>query len=260
MGAPDTGSPVGAGAPRGERRRPPRRAAALVAAGLLAVTGGCLLAAGLTGEEPELGAAGTSAQGAAAPEPALTVAPRTEGATAPEEEPQLTAVEPQPTAAPAQAADADVRLRVPSVGIDLPVHPLEPDGGAINPPTMTDAYWIDPYGRPGAGASAPDNTVYIAAHSWSRGEAAFDPLLDADFRGGAVGPGDRVEVETPSGTAEYAITDVRRYGKGELPDADEVWAVHPGRLVLITCFQREDGGRSTENLVVTAELAGDAAR
>ncbi|NNH24738.1 class F sortase, partial [Pseudokineococcus marinus] len=233
---------------------PPRRAVALVVAALLAVTGGSLVAAGLAGQEPDLGAAPTaSSQRTIAPEPALTVAPLEDDVAAPE-------AEPQPTAVPALDADADVRLRVPSVGIDLPVHPLEPDGGAINPPTMTDAYWIDPYGRPGAGASAPDNTVYIAAHSWSRGEAAFDPLLDPDFQGGAVGPGDRVEVETPSGTAEYAVTDVRRYGKGELPDADEVWAVHPGRLVLITCFQREDGGRSTENLVVTAELAGDAAR
>jgi hypothetical protein len=32
-----------------------------------------------------------------------------------------------------------------------------------------------------------------------------------------------------------------------------VWEAHPGRLVLITCFQRGGGRASTENLVVFAE-------
>ncbi len=231
------------------------------AAAALAVAGGSLVALGLGGEEPETPAVASERD--VAPEPALTVPPASSLATPSAAAPSVQAPPvdvPQPTAAAALGTDADIRLRVPSVDLDLPVHALVPDGGAINPPTMTDAYWIDPYGEPGAGASAPDNTVYIAAHSWSRGEAAFDPLLDADFEGGAVGPGDLVEVETPSGTAEYAVTDVRRYGKDELPEADAVWEVHPGRLVLITCFQREDGRRSTENLVVTAEESAVDAR
>jgi len=254
VAAPETPSATGAGAPPGGRRRPSRRVAALGAAAALAVAGGSLLALGLDRGEPEL-----------APTPSASPAPTREPEATPEPTPEpspeptsLPEAAPQPTAVPALGSDADVRLRVPTVGLDLPVHPLEPDGQAINPPTMTDAYWIAPYGEPGAGASAPDNTVYIAAHSWSRGDAAFDPLLDAGFEGGAVGPGDLVEVDTPSGTAEYAVTDVRRYGKDVLPDADEVWEVHPGRLVLITCFQREDGRRSTENLVVVAEQTAAA--
>ena len=228
---------------------------ALGAAAALAVVGGSLLAQGLDGGEPELtaGPRASSSAPTSTPEPRATPAPT--ASTEPTSPPEAA---PQPTADAALEVDADIRLRVPSVGLDLPVHALEPDGGAINPPTMTDAYWIAPYGEPGAGGSAPDNTVYIAAHSWSRGEAAFDPLLDADFEGGAVELGDAVEVETPSGTATYEVTQVRRYGKDALPGAEEVWEVHPGRLVLITCFQREDGRRSTENLVVTAEQSADA--
>lgn len=157
------------------------------------------------------------------------------------------------TAASTPSSTADIRVRIPSVGIDLPVLPLAPSGGAIHPPTMSDAYWIDSYGRPGSGKQAPDNTVYIAAHSWSHGDAAFNPLLAADHRGAAVAPGDVVEVATPSGTTTYRVADVRRYDKDELPSATRVWEIHPGRLVLITCFQRDDGLRSTQNLVVTAE-------
>ena len=249
--APDSSSPTGVATPSRGRRRPSRRLAALGAAAALAVAGGSLVAAGLDGGEPEVAPAPTASTPAPTPVPEPSPEPSPEPTSLPE-------AAPQPTASAELEAEADIRLRVPSVGLDLPVHALEPDGGAINPPTMTDAYWIDPYGEPGAGASAPDNTVYIAAHSWSRGEAAFDPLLDADFEGGAVEPGDVVEVDTPSGTTEYAVTDVRRYGKDALPDADAVWEVHPGRLVLITCFQREDGRRSTENLVVTAEQSAAA--
>jgi hypothetical protein len=62
-------------------------------------------------------------------------------------------------------------------------------------------------------------------------------------------------VRTPSGTAAYTVASTHRYGKDELPGATEVWEVSPGRLVLITCFQRADGREATENLVVVAEAA-----
>ncbi|MEJ5915837.1 class F sortase [Pseudokineococcus sp. 1T1Z-3] len=246
---PETPSAAGADvSPRG-RRRPPRRVWALALVLALAVPGAALVVTGLVGDEPEVVTASP------APEPAPEPTPSTwdnepRGLPAPVQH------EPQPTAVAALDAPADVRLRIPAVDLDLPVHALEPEQGAINPPTMTDAYWISPYGEPGAGASAPDNTVYIAAHSWSRGDAAFDPLLDDDFEGSTLEEGDVVAVESPSGTVEYAVTGVARYGKDALPAADAVWQVSPGRLVLITCFQREDGARSTENLVVTAERLG----
>ncbi|MEJ5944582.1 class F sortase [Pseudokineococcus basanitobsidens] len=259
----DSTPPTGGASPSRGRRRPSRRAAALATAAVLAVGGAVLVAAGLGDAEPVVASAPVPAPTAPPPSPRPTLAPSPSPSPSPTTSPAVVTPQPepeaQPTAVPSLEADADTRLRVPSVGLDLPVHELRPDDGAINPPTMTDAYWIAPYGEPGAGDDAPDNTVYVAAHSWSRGDAAFDPLLDADFEGGAVEPGDEVVLDTPSGEVDYAVTDVRRYGKDALPDADAVWQVHPGRLVLITCFQREDGRRSTENLVVTAEQTGPAA-
>jgi hypothetical protein len=161
-----------------------------------------------------------------------------------------------PTAAPTPTAlvppSSDKHVRVGAVGIDLPLLPLIPRRDVIDPPTLTAAYWIEPYGDPVGSPDQADNTLYIAAHSDGSGDNGFDPLLSADHRTGAVGAGDVVEVETPTGTVTYTVERTQRYGKNELATADEVWEAVPGRLVLITCFQRADGRATTENFVVFA--------
>ena len=218
--------------------RPSRRSA--VGAGLvaLAVTGGTVLAIGLQGGE----------SAAAAPTSATSTP------TAEATEAALPAEDAQPALPTAGAAlptpSSDVHVVVPSVGMDLPVLPLTPRGGAINPPTLTAAYWIEPYGDPVGAAGDADNTLYLAAHSTNTGKYGFDPLLDSDGDS-TLGAGDVVEVSTPGGTVAYTVERTERYDKDELADAAEVWEAVPGRLVLITCTQ-EDGGRSTENLVVVA--------
>jgi hypothetical protein len=218
--------------------RPSRRVA--VGAGLLAlwVTGGTVVALGLQGGEPA----------AAAPTSAAS------SPTADATEAAVPAGDAQPALPTAGAAlptpSSDVHLAVPALGMDLPVLPLTPRGGAINPPTLTAAYWIEPYGDPVGAADEADNTLYLAAHSTNTGRYGFDPLLDA-HGDSTLDAGDVVEVSTPGGTVTYTVERTQRYDKDELPDAAEVWEAVPGRLVLITCTQ-EDGGRSTENLVVVA--------
>ena len=214
-----------------------RRGSLLTGCAVLAACGATAIAASLTGSP--------------APAPAAAPPPVTAAATpaepAPAEEPQPT---PEPTPTPLKSSS--VHLVVDDVGLDLPVLPTTPRRGVINPPTLREAYWIEPYGEPGPDA---DNTVYIAAHSWAAGDAAFNPLIDVAGQDSAVQPGDEVEVSTPSGTTRYTVTGAERYAKGALPGASEVWEAHPGRLVLITCFQHDDGRASTENLVITAETA-----
>jgi hypothetical protein len=51
----------------------------------------------------------------------------------------------------------------------------------------------------------------------------------------------------------YTVERSERYGRDQLAGAADVWEASPGRLVLITCFQRADGRASTKNLVVFAE-------
>ncbi|WP_233498816.1 class F sortase [Blastococcus sp. TF02A-26] len=145
-------------------------------------------------------------------------------------------------------------MTVPELDVDLPVLPHTPRGGVINPPTLTAAYWIQPYGEPVGTPEQADNTLYLAAHSTGTGEYGFDPLMETDGGGSTLGPGDVIEVSTPQGTVRYTVERSQRYAKGELDDATEVWEVAPGRLILITCFQRGGGRASTENLVIFAEF------
>lgn len=218
--------------------RPSRRAVGGAGFAALCLTGGTVLAIGLQGGEPA----------AAAPRPAAS----TPTATATEAAPPVEDAQPAlPTAGAAlPTPSSDVHVVVPSLDMDLPVLPLTPRGGAINPPALTAAYWIEPYGDPVGAADEADNTLYLAAHSTNTGRYGFDPLID-DEGDSTLGAGDVVEVSTPGGTVTYTVERTQRYDKDALPAAAEVWEAVPGRLVLITCTQ-EDGGRSTENLVVVA--------
>jgi len=157
-----------------------------------------------------------------------------------------------PAPGPVQVA-APVRVEVPSVDLAVDVVPATPDGGELDPPTLGEAYWIETYGAPGTDS---DNTVYLAGHSFDRGAAAFNPLFDRDAQVALVQPGAEVVVTTAAGRLTYAVQSTHRYPKGTLADEDEVWRIVPGRLVLITCFQRNDGGASRDNLVVYADLVG----
>jgi hypothetical protein len=212
------------------------RRTALAAVVALGITGGTVLAVGLADAE----------QPAAATRSVNLVAAAT---AASPEIPQPT-LPPRGTVLPTPSSD--VHVTIPALSMDLPVLPLTPRGGAINPPTLTAAYWIEPYGDPVGSADQADNTLYLAAHSTGTGEYGFDPLMEADGGGSTLDAGDEIEVSTPEGTVRYTVERTKRYGKGELPEATEVWEASAGRLVLITCFQRGDGRASTENLVVFA--------
>jgi sortase (surface protein transpeptidase) len=148
---------------------------------------------------------------------------------------------------------SEVRLVVPELDVDLPLLSMAPTGDTVDPPLLTAGYWIEPYGTPVGDATEATNTLYVAAHSAGRGDDGFDPLIGENGAGSSLDPGDVVEVRTPTGTVGYTVRSTHRYGKDELPGAEEVWEVSPGRLVLITCFQRADGREATENLVVVAE-------
>jgi sortase (surface protein transpeptidase) len=216
-----------------------RRTAALAGAAVLGVVA-LLLTLVLTGGEPVVRSVAAPSEvtssAAPTPAPAAVVAEPTPSPT------------PTPTPAPGEQASS-VRLEVPSVGVDVPVLPLTPKGGVIDPPTMADSYWVRPYGEPG---TQPDNTVYIAGHSWTRGAAAFNPLMPGDH-GAGVATGDVVTVQTADDSVDYTITGTERYDKDALPGATDVWTVVPGRLVLITCFVDDDGDTTDDNFVVFAE-------
>jgi hypothetical protein len=218
-----------------------RRSVVLTGAATLGVAGALVLWLGLSGG----GSPVRAAQAVAA-------------ASAPATLPSGSAVG-SPSTTPAQTPVArftpssTVHLLIPAVHLDLPLLALTPQKGVINPPTLTAGYWIEPYGEPGADPKKARNTLYIAAHSAQRGHDGFDPLLAPDHQGSALVAGNRIQVRTPGGTANYTVEGTRRYAKNALPGATDVWESRPGRLVLITCFLRADGRPSTENMVVFAK-------
>lgn len=220
-----------------------RRRALVLAGAAVALVGALLLVVGLGGERREAAAARPTAE--------RTAAAAASGAPDPVAAQETRSSTPEARWTPA----SDTRLVVPSVGIDLPLLGMTPDGGTIDPPLLTAGYWIEPYGAPVGAAGDAGNTLYVAAHSAGHGSDGFDPLIAEGGEGSTLAAGDVVEVRTPSGTVNYAVTSTHRYAKDDLPGATEIWEVSPGRLVLITCFQEDDGREATENLVVVAEAA-----
>nr|WP_249068615.1 class F sortase [Modestobacter muralis] len=199
------------------------------------MTGAVVLGLGLSGGA--LPAAGSAPAGVTAPP---------SGAP-----PEATAL-PRTTATAWTTPSSPVHVRVDAVGLDLPVLPLSAPSGVIDPPLLTAAYWVQPYGEPVGAAEDADNTLYLAAHSTSRGSSGFDPLLTADHQDSALAPGDVVSVSTPEGTVDYTVERTARYDADALADAAEVWEVVPGRLVLLTCLTPLGSGATTEDLVVFA--------
>ncbi|MFT4231126.1 MAG: class F sortase, partial [Microbacterium sp.] len=150
--------------------------------------------------------------------------------------------------------DTGERFRVPSVGLDVPLDSMNAVDSVITPPGFTAAYRVRNLGVSLDHAS--EGTVYVAMHS---------------LRDGAVGPGNYL-IDVEAGTAsvavgteiivaglEYRLTGSQKIAKDRLAASEAVWADVPGRLIVITCLQRPEGGPSLENVVLTAELATPSA-
>lgn len=140
-------------------------------------------------------------------------------------------------------------IAIPAIGYRAAVEQMATDAnGDVNPSTLQDTYRITNRGTlPGTKA---DNTVYMACHSSSRGFAPCN-LVFAQAK-----PGQHVLVTTPAGTLDYVIQATRLYAKtGSFKNSNEVRAAVPGRLVLVTCFQKNNRTASTQNFVVFAHLA-----
>lgn len=139
------------------------------------------------------------------------------------------------------------RLRVPSVGLDVPLGRLDAADGRITPPGFTSAYLVHNLGVAPADAAA--GTVIVVMHS---------------LRGGGVAPGNfltdvvharskvhRGAIVTVAGV-EYTVTGSHTTPKNKMAQNGQVWNDVANRLVLITCLERTDGSPSRDNLVITA--------
>jgi hypothetical protein len=136
------------------------------------------------------------------------------------------------------------RISYPAAGMDITVHVFEPDDDAVAsrglvPPETMDGYWLASFGSPGAGST---NTTYVIGHTWVGRDAPFNQLSTASA------PGDRLTVQTATGSLGYQVDTVATYTKSTLKDS-AIWTVVPNSLVLISCYSEDPWGK---NVVVVA--------
>ncbi|MCY1223127.1 hypothetical protein D9M72_352390 [compost metagenome] len=156
--------------------------------------------------------------------------------------------EPEP-ASSEPVASAPQRITYPAAGMDVVVHPLEPESvdaasHSIVPPETMDGYWLAPFGKPGAGSA---NTSYVIGHSWEGLDAPFNHLSSA------AAAGDELTVTTSTGAMTYRVDTVTTYTKATLKDSP-IWAVVPNRLVLISCYTEDPWGKNVA--VVASPVQG----
>jgi hypothetical protein len=141
-----------------------------------------------------------------------------------------------------------VRVRMPTLGVDVPLGAVRTrDDGTLAPPEGTTmAGWYADGPRPGE----PGPAVLTGHVDSEQGPAAFFRLAD-------LAPGDEVLVDRGDGsTARFTVTRVARHPKDGFP-TEQVYAPTPdAQLRLITCGGDFDAESSSyvDNVVVFARL------
>lgn len=178
--------------------------------------------------------------GCTAPAPVPDVAPVTTVATAPT------------TGGDAVTASPPVRIRLATLGVDVPVVQVGVDaqGGMEVPEDVRTVGWY----RFGAAPGAATGSAVLSGHVDDRiqGPGAFFDLAD-------LAVGDDVQVRLADGTAlDYRVSDVERIDKSVLP-VDRLFD-RDGRpvLTLVTCGGSFDRATRNyrQNVVVTARPVG----
>lgn len=160
-------------------------------------------------------------------------------------------LDPRVTSPPGSNAieDTGERFRVPSVELNVPLGEVSEVNGEITPPGFGSVYIVR---NRGVGlAVAEQGTVYAVTHSVrGGGMAPGNALIDVRNEAAGVDVGAVIEI----GDRRYEITESQRITKEGLPTAPGLWEEIPGRLVVITCLQKPQGGPSEDNIVVIARL------
>jgi len=190
----------------------------------------------------------------------VTTGPQVQ-ATVPSSPPSVPATDSPPSVVPMPTATVPVTpsavisqaeltsVVIPEIGYEASADTMTTDAnGDIDPPKLQPVYRITDRGSaPGTDA---DNTVYLACHSWSKGDAPCNILSSR------AAPGQHILATTSQGTLlDYVIQATRTYSKdGEFRNSVEVRAIVPGRLVWVTCLLGPNGETTNDNFVVIAQL------
>ncbi|QDO87567.1 class F sortase [Ornithinimicrobium ciconiae] len=148
-------------------------------------------------------------------------------------------------------ASVPVRITIPAIGVDSPLHPLGLDAeGRLEVPSgerYGEAAWYD--GSPTPGEAGP---AVIEGHVTSQGS-----VPSVFFELGALAPGDLVDVERTDGTtATFEVYGAESFPKDSFPKTTVYGNTTGAELRLITCGGAYDAERRAhvDNVVVFARL------
>lgn len=145
--------------------------------------------------------------------------------------------------------DTSHRLAIPTIGINsrlLAMNTYQSGGQTvINPPTSDNPYLVRDWDSTADPRAA---MTVVAMHAIYQYRSLPGTRLSNAVTGGTLTPGQSIFLDNHT----YVVDRTRYIDKNHLGTADDLWDSPGGTLVLITCLQT--GGRSTQNLVVTAHL------
>ncbi|MDR7381694.1 class F sortase [Promicromonospora iranensis] len=232
---------------RSARRRP--STPVVVACAVLLVVGGGAVAwaaAQQVGPPPTPPAATSAEQEvpASSSDPDASTRPSASASPAAEPAPTRSSVKPLRASEP-------TAVRIPSIGVESPVHGLGLDEeGRLQVPSgelYDQVAWYD--GSPSPGEAGP---AVLEGHVTGAGYAP-----SVFFELGATRRGDLIEVDRADGsTATFKVTEVKSSPKDEFPRVDVYGATDGPELRVITCggtFDKE-AGRHLDNVIVFAKL------
>jgi LPXTG-site transpeptidase (sortase) family protein len=148
-------------------------------------------------------------------------------------------------------ASKPTAVRIPSIGVESPVHGLGLDEeGRLQVPSgelYDQVAWYD--GSPSPGETGP---AVLEGHVTGAGYAP-----SVFFELGATRRGDLIEVDRADGsTATFKVTEVKSTPKDDFPRIDVYGATEGPELRVITCGGTYDkeAGRHLDNVIVFAKL------
>jgi LPXTG-site transpeptidase (sortase) family protein len=175
-----------------------------------------------------------------APKPVTTASP-----DVPQAYPEPTTIQSEATSIEADGIKGPYTLRIPRIGLDARVVPVQSNEERILEPPRDPGvagWWSD-----GAAPGASQGSAVVVGHTVrNRNGGVFDDIRD-------LSSGDAIQVEGSGATLTYRVQSSGVLSKDEVArDAEEIFAQRgPGRLVLITCDDW-DGKVWRSNIVTVA--------
>jgi len=176
----------------------------------------------------------------AAPDPVTTASPDVT-----EVPPEPTAIQSESMAVEDGAIEGPYTLRIPRIGVDAPVVPIQAnEERVLNPPRdpSVAGWWSD-----GAAPGEQHGSAVLVGHTVrNKGGGVFDNVGD-------LVRGDAIKVEGSGATLTYRVRSIDVLSKEEVArKAEEIFAqTGAGRLVVITCDDW-DGTAWRSNIVTIA--------